>query len=108
MNVSEVRSFLGLTGYYRRFMQGFSSIMMSMTKFLQKYKKFEWDNECKASFTKLKTRLTTAPILTLPSRTDGSVIYGNTFSKELCYMLIQHGKLVAYASLQLRPYEKNY
>ncbi|XP_055826375.1 uncharacterized protein LOC129894748 [Solanum dulcamara] len=62
----EVRSFLGLAGYYRRFVDGFSSISSPLTKLTQKKAKFQWSEACEESFQKLKTKLTTAPVLTLP------------------------------------------
>ena len=62
-NVSEVRNFLGLARYYRRFVKGFSMIASPMTKLLQKNVKFEWTDKCQQSFEKLKARLTEAPIL---------------------------------------------
>ncbi|KAG8482995.1 hypothetical protein CXB51_021864 [Gossypium anomalum] len=65
-DVSEVRSFLGLAGYYRRFVEGFSMIASPMTKLLQKNVKFDWTKECQLSFEKLKERLTKAPVLVQP------------------------------------------
>jgi hypothetical protein len=62
----EIWSFLGLAGYYRRFIEGFSKVAMPMTMLLQKDKEFEWTNACERSFCKLKRRLTTAPMLVLP------------------------------------------
>nr|XP_040253990.1 uncharacterized protein LOC109737009 [Aegilops tauschii subsp. strangulata] len=64
--VGEIRSFLGLAGYYRRFIENFSKIAKPMTEFLKKEKKFVWTDECEASFQELKQRLVTAPVLTLP------------------------------------------
>ena len=64
--VSQIRSFLGLAGYYRHFIEGFSKIAKPITKLLKKDKKFEWTEDCEKSFNELKTRLTTAPVLTLP------------------------------------------
>src|SRR5207237_4337979 len=62
-SVTEIRSFLGLAGYYRRFIQDFSKIAKPMTKLLQKEAKFIWTSDCKAAFRKLKTLLTTAAVL---------------------------------------------
>ena len=63
-NVTEVRSFLGLAGYYKRFVKGFSITTASMTRLLQKNVRFEWSEKCQASFEKLKAFLTKAPVLT--------------------------------------------
>jgi hypothetical protein len=65
-NVSEIRSFLGLAGYYRRFIEGFSKIARPMTELLKKEKNFTWIESCERSFQELKRRLTTAPVLTFP------------------------------------------
>jgi hypothetical protein len=65
-NVPEIRSFLGLAGYYRRFIKGFSKIVKPLTTLLEKGKKFKWDDKCHASFEELKKRLTTAPVLIMP------------------------------------------
>ena len=62
-NVTEVRSFLGLAGYYRIFVQGFSLIASSLTRLLWKGVKFEWDDKCQSSFERLKERLVEAPVL---------------------------------------------
>ena len=74
-NVSEIRSFLGLAGYYRRFIEGFSKITRPMTELLKKEKKFTWTESCERSFQELKRRLTTAPVLTLPDIHRDFVIY---------------------------------
>ncbi|KAH0637918.1 hypothetical protein KY289_037833 [Solanum tuberosum] len=78
---TEIRSFLGLARYYRRFVEGFSSIASPLTKLTQKTVKFQWSEACEKSFQELKKRLITAPVLTLPE---------------------------AYASRQLKVHEKNY
>ena len=62
-NVTEIRSFLGLAGYYRRFLNGFSMIATLMIRLLQKDVKFEWTEKCQQSFEKLKALLTEAPVL---------------------------------------------
>ena len=66
-NVIEVRSFLGLAGYYRRFVKGFSVIASTLTKLLRKGVKFEWDDKCQSSFDQLKKILVEAPMLTQPT-----------------------------------------
>ncbi|KAA3470565.1 DNA/RNA polymerase superfamily protein [Gossypium australe] len=93
-NVSEVRSFLGLVGYYRRFMKGFSMIATLMTRLLQKDDKFEWSVNYQQSFEQLKALLTEAPV--------------DTSLNGLGSVLMQEGKVVAYASRQLKSHEKNY
>ncbi len=65
-NVTEVRSFLGLAGYYRRFIPGFSKIALPLTQLLRKESVFVWDDSCRASFDTLKIMLTEAPVLSQP------------------------------------------
>ena len=101
-NPTEVRSFLGLAGYYRRFVQDFSIIASPLTKLLRKNTKFEWTTECQESFEKLKACLTSAPVLTFPSGNGGYVVYSDASRKGLGCVLMQHGKVIAYASRQLR------
>ena len=66
-NVTEVRSFLGLAGYYRRFVQGFSVIASSLTRLLRKGVMFEWDDKCQSNFKRLKEILVEAPVLIQPT-----------------------------------------
>ncbi|GJT17504.1 putative reverse transcriptase domain-containing protein [Tanacetum coccineum] len=70
-SVTEVRSFLGLAGYYRRFVEGFSRLALPLTKLMRKGEKFVWNEEREKSFEELKQRLVSAPILTLPSGSGG-------------------------------------
>nr|CAB3502859.1 unnamed protein product [Digitaria exilis] len=107
-NVSEVRSFLGLAGYYRRFIENFSKIAKPMTELLRKDTLFEWTEKCEASFQELKSRLTTTPVLTLPDIRKDFVIYCDASRQGLGFVLMQGGKVVAYASRQLRKHEQNY
>ena len=107
-NVTEICSFLGLAGYYRRFVEGFSHLAIPLTHLTQKGVKFEWSEECKQSFQELKRRLVSAPILTIPDGSGGLIIYSDASKKGLGCVLMQHGRVVAYASRQLKPYEQNY
>ena len=106
--VLEVRSFLGLTGYYRRFVKGFSSIAYPMTRLTRKDIPFIWSNECEASFQELKTRLTTAPILSLPAGSGGFVVCTDASGIELGCVLMQNDKVIAYGSRQLKDHKKKY
>nr|GFB98016.1 reverse transcriptase [Tanacetum cinerariifolium] len=107
-SMTEVRSFMGLAGYYRRFVEGFSSLALPLTKLMRKGEKFVWNEEREKSFEELKQRLVSAPVLTLPSSSGGFQIYSDASKKGLGCVLIQHGKVIAYASRQLKPYEVNY
>nr|XP_027071965.1 uncharacterized protein LOC113696780 [Coffea arabica] len=107
-NPTEFRSFLGLAGYYRRFIKDFSKIAGPMTELTKKNHKFIWSPKCEASFQELKRRLTTAPVLALPERIDGYVVYSDTSREWLGCVLMQKGKVVAYASRKLKPHEMNY
>nr|GFB89075.1 putative reverse transcriptase domain-containing protein [Tanacetum cinerariifolium] len=107
-SVTEVRSFLGLAGYYRRFVEGFSRLALPMTKLMRKGEKFVWNEEREKSFEELKQCLVSAPVLTLPSGSGEFQIYSDASKKGLGCVLMQHGKVIAYASRQLKPYEVNY
>nr|XP_051214445.1 uncharacterized protein LOC127332209 [Lolium perenne] len=107
-NQTEVRAFLGLAGYYRKFVEGFSSIARPLTQLLKKDKKFEWTDKCEASFQELKKRLVTAPVLTMPDLTKDFDVYCDTSKLGLGSVLMQEGKVIAYLSRQLRPHEMNY
>jgi hypothetical protein len=87
-NVSEIRSFLGLAGYYQRFIEGFSMIARPMTELLKKEKKFNCTESCEKSFQDLKRRLTTAPVLTLPDIQRDFVVYCNASRQGLGCVLM--------------------
>ncbi|RVW12093.1 Retrovirus-related Pol polyprotein from transposon 17.6 [Vitis vinifera] len=91
-----------------RFIEGFSKIALPLTKLTQKGVKFEWSDDCECSFQELKNRLVSAPILTIPSGSGGFVVYSDASHQGLGCVLMQHGRVVAYASRQLKPYERNY
>ncbi|XP_074351383.1 uncharacterized protein LOC141690484 [Apium graveolens] len=105
---TEVRSFLGLAGYYRRFVQNFSRIATPLTKLTRKNEKFIWNDKCEKSFQELKRRLITAPVLSLPDDQGNFVIYSDASYKGLGCVLMQHDKVIAYASRQLKPHEQKY
>ncbi|KAL0556899.1 hypothetical protein IC582_005416 [Cucumis melo] len=106
--VSEVRSFLGLAGYYRRFVENFSRIATPLTQLTRKGAPFVWSKACEDSFQTLKQKLVTAPVLTVPDGSGNFVIYSDASKKGLGCVLMQQGKVVAYASRQLKIHEQNY
>ena len=79
-----------------------------MTRLTQKGVKFEWDDKCEKSFQQLKERLVTALVLALPTSGEEYVVYNDASIQGLRCVLMQGGKVIAYASRQLKPYEKNY
>ncbi|GJU83013.1 putative reverse transcriptase domain-containing protein [Tanacetum coccineum] len=105
---SEIRQFLGLAGYYRRFIEGFSKIAKPMTELTQKNQKFDWGEEQEEAFQLLKQKLCAAPILALPEGSDDFVVYCDASIKGLGAVLMQRMKVIAYASRQLKIHEKNY
>ena len=103
--VTEIRSFLGLAGYYRGFVQDFSRIAGPMTRLTQKKVQFEWTDKVEASFQELKKRLTTAPVLVLPEGKEGFAVYTDASKEGLGCVLMQNGKVIAYAARKLKPHE---
>ena len=107
-NVKQVRSFLGLASYCRRFVENFSKIAKPLTDLLHKDKKFEWTPKCQESFQMLKDKLTSAPVLAPPDTHKDFVIYCDASRQGLGCVLMQERKVIAYGSRQLRPHEENY
>ncbi|GJZ71548.1 putative reverse transcriptase domain-containing protein [Tanacetum coccineum] len=105
---TEIRQFLGLAGYYRRFIEGFSKIAKSMTKLTQKGIKFDWGEKEENAFQLIKQKLCSAPILALPEGSEDFVVYCDASHKGLGAVLMQREKVIAYASRQLKVHEKNY
>ena len=97
-SVHEIRSFLGLAGYYRRFIEGFSKLASLMTKLTRKDVPFVWNDACDNAFAELKKKLTTTPVLTLPKSGIPYVVYTDASLQALGAVLIQLEKVVAYAS----------
>src|SRR5262249_26146376 len=106
--VTEVRSFLGLAGYYQKFVQNFSKIAKPITQLTQKNERFEWNEKREQAFQELKKRLVFAPILVLPDPERSYTVHSDASRNGLGRMLMQDGKVIAYASRQLRPHEQNY
>ena len=111
-NVSEVRSFLGTASYYRRFIKNFSSIAYPLSQLTQKNKPFTWSQTHHEAFDKLKTHLTTSPILTYPSR-DGTFILDTDASSYgigavLSQLQDNTEKIIAYASKTLNKPQRHY
>ena len=96
--VIEIRSFLGLAGYYRRFIKDFSKIAAPLTRLTQKNVKFVWTDKCEEHFQLLKDLLTITLVLTLPSGEEGFTVYCDASRVGLGCVLMQNGRVVAYAS----------
>nr|GFB85189.1 putative reverse transcriptase domain-containing protein [Tanacetum cinerariifolium] len=105
---TEIRQFLGLASYYRRFIEGFSKIARPMTKLTQKSVEFDWGEKAEAAFQLLKQKLCSAPILALPEGSENFVVYCDASHKGLGAVLMQKEKVIADASRQLKVHEKNY
>ncbi|GJV53944.1 putative reverse transcriptase domain-containing protein [Tanacetum coccineum] len=100
--------FLGLVGYYRRFIEGFSKIAKPMTKLTQKSVEFDWGQKEEAAFQRLKRKLCSALILAFPDDCENFVVYCDASHKGLGAVLMQKERVIAYASRQLKIHEKNY
>ncbi|GJX53424.1 putative reverse transcriptase domain-containing protein [Tanacetum coccineum] len=105
---SEIRSFLGLVGYYRRFIANFSKIAKPLTSLTKKNLKCVWGMEQEEAFHTLKNNLCDAPILTLPDGVEDFIVYCDALNQGLGCVLMQRGKVIAYASRQLKIHGKNY
>ncbi|GJU46487.1 reverse transcriptase domain-containing protein [Tanacetum coccineum] len=105
---TKIRQFLGLAGYYQRFIKDFSKIAKSLTELTQKNKKYIWGEDQETTFQLLKQKLCEAPILALPEGNDDFVVYCDASHQGLGAVLMQREKVIAYASRQLKPNEENY
>jgi hypothetical protein len=106
--VRQIRSFLGLAGYYRQFIPDFSRIAKPMTELLKKGVKYEWSQKCEDAFHTLRQHLTTAPVLAQPDNTNPFEVYCDASGTGLGCVLMQDNRVIAYASRALRPHEQNY
>jgi hypothetical protein len=107
-DVRGIKSFIGMAGYYRRFIEGFSKIARPIIALLAKKVEFKWTPACQESFEKLKQKLTTALVLVLPDVHKPFSVYCDASYTGLGCVLMQEGKVVAYSSWQLKVHEKNY
>ncbi|XP_052187885.1 uncharacterized protein LOC127798391 [Diospyros lotus] len=107
-SVTEIKNLLGLAGYYRKFVEGFSKIATPLTKLTRKGVKFDWNKRCKESFQTFKDKLTTAPVLAMPNGSRRFMVYTDASRNDLGCVLMQHGRVIAYGSRQLKNHERNY
>ena len=97
-NVTKIRSFLSLAGYYKRFVENFSLIAAPLTRLTRKGVKFDWDDKCEQRFQELKNRLVTAPVFVLPTVGVGFVMFSDASRQGLGCVLMQNVRVIAYAS----------
>ena len=107
-NVSEVRPVMGLEGYYRRFIEGFSKIAHPITSLQKKGIKFEWTPKCKESFQRLKELLTSAVVLKITDPNEDFVVCTNACKEGIGGVITQNGHVICYESRKLKEHEKNY
>jgi hypothetical protein len=107
-DVRRIKSFIGIAGYYRRFIEGFSKIVRPMTALLAKKVEFKWTPACQKSFETLKEKLTLTPVLILPDVHKPFSVYCDASYTRLGCVLKQEGRVVAYSSRQLMIHEKNF
>jgi hypothetical protein len=106
--VSEVRSFLGLVGYYRRFILNFSKIVKPITELLKKGNKYVWSEACDEAFKHLKKLLTTSLVLAQPDTAKPFDVYCDASDTGLGGVLMQEGHGISHSSRQLRHHEEHY
>jgi hypothetical protein len=104
----QVRSFMGLVDYYRRFIPNFSKISMPITELLKKGNKYVWSKECDEAFQTLNKLLTTSPVLAQPDIAKPFDIYCDASGTGLGCILMQEGRVISYSSQQLRCHEEHY
>jgi hypothetical protein len=107
-NVLKVNSFMGLVGYYRWFIEGFSSIENLIMELQKKNKNFVWTEKCVESFWRLKEMLTTTPILKVPDMDTNFLVCIDASKEGLGGVLMQEGRVISYISRRLRSHEHNY
>ena len=89
-------------------MEHFSLIAVPLTRLTRKGVKYEWNEDCEQSFQELKSRLTMAPVLALPTSGVEYVVFSDSSRQRLGCVLMQDGRVIAYDSCQLKKHETNY
>ena len=107
-DVSAVRSFIGIVGYYRRFVERFSAIAYPITSLQRKGTKFEWTEKFQNIFEQLKLKLTTAPILKIADPDKEFVVCPDACREGLRGVMLQENSVIAYESKKLKVHEQNY
>ena len=98
-SVFELRSFLGLAGYYKRFIEDFFRLAAPMTRITRNEVKFEWNDLCEKASQELKRRFTSTLILIVPERGQRYTVYCDSSKEGLGCVLMQSGRVVTYGSL---------
>lgn len=106
--VTEIRSFLGLASYYRKFHEGFLKLALPLTELNRMDKAYVWDVHCEESFQELNKKLTSTSVLTLLNLSESFLVYCDALKMGLGGVLMQNGHVLACASRQLRVCERNY
>lgn len=104
-SVHKIQSFIGLVGYYRRFIEGFSKLSRLLTGLTKKNARYLWTNNCEEIFLQLKRWLVSALTLTLPIDSENFVVYSDASNKGLGCVLMQNGKVIWYALHSCKSYK---
>jgi hypothetical protein len=107
-DVSQLRSFLGLNNYFRRFIQGYSTLVAPLTHLTRKDVKYIWTEQCQESFEGVKYALTHAPVLSVPIFGERFEVICDAFLLGIGAVPLQKGRPIAFESRKLTPAEKNY
>lgn len=99
---------MGLASYYRRFIEGFSKLDLSLTQLTRKGQTYVWSVQCEESFQELEKKMTSALVLILSSPSESFIVYCDDSNMGLGGALMHNGQVVAYSSRQLKVHERNY
>lgn len=107
-DVADIKSFMGLAGYYRRFVEGFSRVAYPITSLQKNGRTFKWNSECQQSFERLKHLLTSAPVLSIADPDKDYVVCTDASRERVRGVLMQEGKVIAYELRKLKEHEQKY